>query len=572
MNGLTDKQLDDILKYQPLGGKTINDWFANIASQDITRINAAITAGMNEESLSIPQILKNVFGEQGAVSASRKQMKMAARTLTIATANHSKMESYKAVMADGSGDITGVEWSAFFDGRECIVCATKNGKRWTADEINDVPIPPLHPNCRCSLIPFNDESDEGELDEGILLQDATFDDWLKEQTEEFQKDRLGTRPIPTLDGKSRYELWKEGKIKADDLVHPDSGFRRTTQDLIDFVNGKPFEEIKSESETKIERQQKKIERLEKELEEAQKKLAAAEQSAPISQSPSQQQKAEFDFSVTEADTLRVNPNVKRTYDIESAADVEGFLRTKKQQELARELIDLKLNHPEQANKIFDTDRRLREEETRILHDFLLGDTQDTRNVKTYLEAFERRITKLNFGNEDGGKIAEKELKKDGKKGIEFVSRLMERFGIDVQKPPPKLVRKGDRPSYDPVTNELDLDKLTEDFGQHVVHEYGHYIEDNLPNIKRKCQEFLSEITKGQMERLLKDDMPGFDLRPDEKYKLANIDVPSLYSTKIMDDGTEILTEGLKALYNNPAKFARECPDYFNFTLSLLNEK
>jgi len=279
MKVLTNKELEDIVKFQSFGGQRIEEWLVNIAAADQARIYSAIVQGMESESLSIPNIMKNVFADNGAVAATRKQVKQAARTLSVAVANQSKLETFKKIMKDGSGDVTAVEWSAFFDHRTCPVCASMNGKRWNADEIDQAKVPPIHPNCRCTLLPYNDETEdfdengiglaenfdelakeEYEADTGktwnalaestkknktyqyrknweketgksayIDLESSNFDDYLKGRSEEFQREWLGA---------TRYNLWKEGRLKVDQMVDPDRGFKRTIKDLEKYIGFK----------------------------------------------------------------------------------------------------------------------------------------------------------------------------------------------------------------------------------------------------------------------------------------------------------------------------------------------
>ena len=139
-------------------------------------------------------------------------------------------------------------------------------------------LPPAHPNCRCVLIPYIDIGDGIDADGSARPAEAenfdllakkkyeanphakkkynelsyeyrrklryaameefrqqtgnapyrhvkgnmTFADYLKSQPESFQREWLG---------KARFELYQSGKLTLDQMVHPNSGFKRTIEEL-----------------------------------------------------------------------------------------------------------------------------------------------------------------------------------------------------------------------------------------------------------------------------------------------------------------------------------------------------
>jgi hypothetical protein len=154
-----------------------------------------------------------------------------------------------------------------------VVCGAYDGKIWTNDKLYEVKVPPAHPNCRCVLIPYIDIGDDGtrpaEAENFDLLAkqkhdanptakkkyselsyeyrrklryaamedfrqktgespyrqakgDMTFADYLKVQPESFQREWLS---------KMRFELYQSGKLPLDQMVRPDSGFKRTIEEL-----------------------------------------------------------------------------------------------------------------------------------------------------------------------------------------------------------------------------------------------------------------------------------------------------------------------------------------------------
>jgi len=98
--------------------------------------------------------------------------------------------------------------------------------------------PPLHPNCRSTLIPVVDliDPETGEKIEETAERPAqnadgsysqvaaktTFKDYFESQPETFQREWLGEK---------RFELWKSGKLKFEDLAKPATTYRATPADL-----------------------------------------------------------------------------------------------------------------------------------------------------------------------------------------------------------------------------------------------------------------------------------------------------------------------------------------------------
>ncbi len=98
--------------------------------------------------------------------------------------------------------------------------------------------PPLHPNCRSTLIPVVDLVDPETSEkieetaerpaqnaDGTYSQVAaktTFKDYFESQPETFQREWLGEK---------RFELWKSGQLKFEDLAKPATSYRATPADL-----------------------------------------------------------------------------------------------------------------------------------------------------------------------------------------------------------------------------------------------------------------------------------------------------------------------------------------------------
>lgn len=108
----------------------------------------------------------------------------------------------------------------------------------------------------------------------------------------------------------------------------------------------------------------------------------------------------------------------------------------------------------------------------------------------------------------------------------------------------------------------------------MAHEMGHHIEYRLPGVLRAAQEFLAHRVGNQPLRPLKDVVSGaFDAdemgRDDDFAKAFGVD-EAWYVGKHYDGLTEIVAMGVEKLYNDPAGFAKNDPEYFKFVLGILD--
>gem|GEM_PF-1615146 len=105
----------------------------------------------------------------------------------------------------------------------------------------------------------------------------------------------------------------------------------------------------------------------------------------------------------------------------------------------------------------------------------------------------------------------------------------------------------------------------------IVHEMGHWLEDREKGIFDKITGFLERRTKDDKIRPLSDFGRGYDR--DEKTKPDKFLNPYMgkqyYTALGRRTGSEILSMGLEYFYDNPAKLAKEDPDYFDFIYDLV---
>lgn len=105
----------------------------------------------------------------------------------------------------------------------------------------------------------------------------------------------------------------------------------------------------------------------------------------------------------------------------------------------------------------------------------------------------------------------------------------------------------------------------------MVHELGHWLEHNTPDVRQKVFDFYDRRTAGYpLERLR--DVTGLNYKSSEvtrRDKFKNAYAGKEYIWKGSRWSTEILSMGIEAIYAEPEKFAAEDPDYFDFIYNLL---
>jgi len=157
---LTPKQITRVLDNGVIGNRPWADWWTYTADADVQRIANVVNAGL-VQGFTTEKIVQNIMGTRagnyadGVLSTSRNSARRLARTMCSGLANQAKDEFYR----QNDDLITAVEWLSTLDGRACPECAGLDRVRWKPDERH--PVPPLHPSCRCVLLPVTELTDLG---------------------------------------------------------------------------------------------------------------------------------------------------------------------------------------------------------------------------------------------------------------------------------------------------------------------------------------------------------------------------------------------------------------------------
>nr|DAM90894.1 MAG TPA: minor capsid protein [Caudoviricetes sp.] len=254
--------------------KTLQQWFSETSYDDAARIESIVSRGLSS-GWTIDQIADNITGtaengyKDGIFNTTRREAVNMARTVCNGIANGAKEQFYKA----NDDVITGVEILSTLDGRVCPVCGSLDRKRYKLDE--EHPSLPLHPNCRCVLLPVTPASDFADEQRPMAKADfmseaqrsyeaknkgKKFSELDEEQKKklyyqamrEYEK-RTGEPAYEQSDGAvsfreyfnehmteqqrkdwlgpERYKLWKKGGLKLDKFIPPYPQKRLTVEEL-----------------------------------------------------------------------------------------------------------------------------------------------------------------------------------------------------------------------------------------------------------------------------------------------------------------------------------------------------
>ena len=160
------------------------------------------------------EIVKNVIGSAskvgqishiGSIQSFRNSVYANTRTALQSFATETQRRVYEE-NEEYFGDVAPdgqtykYQYLATLDSRTCLVCGSCGGKLYKKYE--DIPQIPQHRGCRCVVLPYFNVGHEKIASKNGYTEEISFNDWLKEQNAETQKDVLG---------KTRYELFKNGE-------------------------------------------------------------------------------------------------------------------------------------------------------------------------------------------------------------------------------------------------------------------------------------------------------------------------------------------------------------------------
>ncbi|QDJ92699.1 minor capsid protein [Acinetobacter haemolyticus] len=233
------------------GGMLIDELFTKVAGNLRQKTEYAIRDGINSGKTT-QQIVQAIKGTKkndyrdGILERSRQEISALVRTARSHIANQAQNTMYEEM---------GVEWlkvMATLDGRTCLFCAGQDGRVYRSDDPNR-PNFPVHPHNRTIYVPVADKdgqtignrpfvadersvknipTDERAGKVGQVDSNTTYKDWFARQDANFQRSILG---------KTRYELYKSGKLSIDKFTADNSSV--LTIDELRTLDQKAFKEL-----------------------------------------------------------------------------------------------------------------------------------------------------------------------------------------------------------------------------------------------------------------------------------------------------------------------------------------
>lgn len=226
----------------PVGGRLLKDWIDRSFDHNTKdKIQREIAVGLfkGETYQQLGERFKEGFNMTG------NEIDTLVRTY-VRSAN---MDALQKTFEANKDLIKKLRWTASINDQTCLLCASLEGQRY---DIGQTPPCPVHPRCRCTLLPdlqslqsLNIESKEidqyrnenkmgpeylrrGYRGRILFEHDGTmaqnFGQWIMKQDQKTQKSMLGPR---------RLELLQSGLIQFTDLVDLQALRIRPLQELYD---------------------------------------------------------------------------------------------------------------------------------------------------------------------------------------------------------------------------------------------------------------------------------------------------------------------------------------------------
>lgn len=213
--GITDivlpdeKKIRTAVQFKPFGEKSNYDTFLNSIQTNFydTWDNAVRSGFITGETTD--NIIKEVMGvvaknadlsKVGTIQNLYNSIERNTRTYLQSMATTARNTLY----AENDKYFDGYKWLSTLDRKSCLICGgLDNQVRENLEDWNKE-LPPLHFNCRCVIVPiikgFEDFNGKRAGTDGYSDENTSYEDWLKAQSVEVQKDILG----------ARYNLYKNG--------------------------------------------------------------------------------------------------------------------------------------------------------------------------------------------------------------------------------------------------------------------------------------------------------------------------------------------------------------------------
>lgn len=193
---------------KPVLGQKTEEWFRTMLAEPTAKnVRAWVQTGV-QRGLTTDEIVRGLKGSPespGVLTQTKAAVATMVRTSASHVLNQTRMDNLKAL------GVEEVQFVATLDERTSITCASQDGKVYP---IGEGPVPPLHPNCRSTVVPYFGETKGATRAsvEGPVPADVSFRKWLHTQSSDTQDAILG---------KSRATAWRSGKLSFDRMIGTD---------------------------------------------------------------------------------------------------------------------------------------------------------------------------------------------------------------------------------------------------------------------------------------------------------------------------------------------------------------
>ena len=206
-------QVWNVVISRPYLGGQVQEWFDSFVGGDngaVDNIRYAVQTGI-QRGWSTDETVRALRGTKSGKFADgllTREQPAQLYALVRTAATHASTAAREA-----SFEQLGVDryrFIATLDSRTSIQCAANDGKIF---EMGKGPLPPLHPNCRSTIVPYIGEpiGNRASVD-GPVPAETNFRGWLEGQPISVQNEVLG----PT-----RAAAWRAGDLSFEDMVGRD---------------------------------------------------------------------------------------------------------------------------------------------------------------------------------------------------------------------------------------------------------------------------------------------------------------------------------------------------------------
>ena len=213
---LNEDQLKAIIDGQGIDGATIGEWFSGWQRDDLERISRAVQKATVEQ-LTVSDIAKQIRGTKendyndGILATTRVGAVRLARTVINGVCNNARVETIKA----NSDVIDGIKFVGTLDGKTCPHCASYDGHIWRGEDMASARRPPIHPNCRCTLVPYvelkDDDGNVVDIDNDRPAANADFDALAKEAYDDKARQKGWKRRFEDLSPSTRLKYYYQAQ-------------------------------------------------------------------------------------------------------------------------------------------------------------------------------------------------------------------------------------------------------------------------------------------------------------------------------------------------------------------------